>query len=238
MNSSYSSSLYGSQEPPRPFHHIHISQYYHASPRNRLQEHRDATSTRPCVSSLFKVRKCQYSPKTQKSHGRYLHRKRERRRVGANHEQGLLLVHIQPHSLRSVVRNLLSTGPPGITPAFTNAARSRLRQTNTKALPAPYSLFRKQTRDSPATPLPHLHDALSRARSLYGAGMGFSSLVVLASIVRATIGLRWEDDGDMSDILAIIDADIGQAIQVSFVTPNDIHDPTLSDHFAEFQRRN
>jgi len=57
---------------------------------------------------------------------------------------------------------------------------------------------------------------------------------VLASIVRATIGLRWEDDGDMSDILAIIDADIGQAIQVSFVTSNDIHDPTLSDRFPEF----
>ena len=45
---------------------------------------------------------------------------------------------------------------------------------------------------------------------------------MLASIVRATIGLRWEDDGDMPDILAIIDADIGQAIQVSCAVPNDI----------------
>jgi len=133
---------------------------------------------------------------------------------------------------------LLATGPPGIAPAFGNAARSRLRQTSTKALPAPYSLFRKQTRDSPATPLPHLHDTLTRARSLYGAGMGFSSLVVLASIVRATIGLRWEDDGEMPDILAVIDADIGQAIQVSVVAPNRIQHPTLSYHFPEFQRRN
>ncbi|KIM37684.1 hypothetical protein M413DRAFT_448218 [Hebeloma cylindrosporum] len=117
--------------------------------------------------------------------------------------------------LRSVIRNLLATGPPGIAPAFGNAARSRLRQTGTKPLPPPYTLFRKQTRDSPATPLPHLHDALSRARSLYGAGMGFASLVVLASIVRATIGLEWEHDGEMPDILAVIDADIGQAIQSS-----------------------
>lgn len=46
---------------------------------------------------------------------------------------------------------------------------------------------------------------------------------MLASIVRATIGLRWEDDGDMSDILAVIDADIGQAIQVSFVSTNHIN---------------
>jgi hypothetical protein len=38
--------------------------------------------------------------------------------------------------------------------------------------------------------------------------------------VRATIGLRWEDKGGMADILALIDADIGQAaIQVSGPCP-------------------
>ncbi|KAF8147886.1 hypothetical protein B0H34DRAFT_278029 [Crassisporium funariophilum] len=116
--------------------------------------------------------------------------------------------------LRSIVRNLLATGPPGVAPAFTNAARSRLRQTS-KSLPSPYHLFQKQTRDKPSAPLPHLHDVLTRARSLYGAGLGFASLGLLASIVRATIGLRWEDDGDMADILAVIDVDIGQAIQSS-----------------------
>ncbi|KAF8956848.1 hypothetical protein BDZ97DRAFT_146393 [Flammula alnicola] len=120
-----------------------------------------------------------------------------------------------PDDLRSIMRNLLATGPPGVAPAFTTAARSRLRQTITKPLPNPYSLFRKQARDTPAAPLPHLHEVLTRARSLYGAGLGFSSLTVLASIVRATVGLRWEDDGDMADILAVIDADIGQAIQSS-----------------------
>ena len=37
--------------------------------------------------------------------------------------------------------------------------------------------------------------------------------------MRATIGLRWEDNGDMADILAVIDADIGQAIQASIAWP-------------------
>jgi len=116
--------------------------------------------------------------------------------------------------LRSIVRNLLATGPPGLVPAFTNAARSRLRQTNSKVHNSPY-LFQRQTRDKPSSPMPSLHDILTRARSLYGAGLGFASLGLLSSIVRATIGLRWEDDGDMADILAIIDADISQAIQSS-----------------------
>ncbi len=44
--------------------------------------------------------------------------------------------------------------------------------------------------------------------------MGFSSLALLVTIVRATIGLQWEDEGDMADFLAIIDSDITQAIQV------------------------
>jgi hypothetical protein len=43
--------------------------------------------------------------------------------------------------------------------------------------------------------------------------MGFSSLGLLSSVVRSTLGLRWEDDGDMADILSVIDIDIGQAIQ-------------------------
>ncbi|RXW17280.1 hypothetical protein EST38_g8575 [Candolleomyces aberdarensis] len=116
--------------------------------------------------------------------------------------------------LRSIMRNLLATGPPGLCPAFTNAARSRLRQTSAKSMPNPYTLFQRQTRDCDAAPLPQLYDTLTRARSLYGAGLGFSSLALLAQVVRATVGLRWEDDGDMADILAVIDADIGQAIQV------------------------
>jgi len=64
-------------------------------------------------------------------------------------------------------------------------------------------------------PTSQLNEALSRARTLYGAGMGFASLGILESVVRATVGLRWEDVGELSDILALVDADISQAIQVS-----------------------
>lgn len=118
--------------------------------------------------------------------------------------------------LRSIVRHLLAAGPPGVAPAFANAARSRLRHTNTKALPNSYSLFRRQSHNVKFTaPTELLHDTLANVRSLYGAGMGFRSLVILASIVRATLGLQWEEEGDMADILAVIDIDIGQAIQSS-----------------------
>lgn len=140
-------------------------------------------------------------------------------------------------SLRSIVRNLLATGPPGLASAFTNAARSRLRQTNSKIHNSPY-LFQRQTRDKPSAPMPSLHDLLTRARSLYGAGLGFASLGLLSAIVRATIGLRWEDDGDMADILAVIDADIGQAIQASLCLTHYIQYSTLSVYFPEFKRRN
>ncbi|KAJ3516667.1 hypothetical protein NLJ89_g980 [Agrocybe chaxingu] len=123
------------------------------------------------------------------------------------------IANASPDDLRSVIRTVLATGPPGVVSAFTNAARSRLRQTSPKV--ATYAFFSKATREAGSEPLPHLQDVLTRARSLYGAGMGFASLGLLASIVRATVGLRWEEDGDMADILAVIDADIGQAIQSS-----------------------
>lgn len=44
--------------------------------------------------------------------------------------------------------------------------------------------------------------------------MGFASLAILSSIVKATVGLRWEEDGAMADVLAAIDTDISQAMQV------------------------
>ena len=33
--------------------------------------------------------------------------------------------------------------------------------------------------------------------------------------MRSTLGLQWEEDDDMEDVLAVVDADIGQAIQAS-----------------------
>jgi len=44
--------------------------------------------------------------------------------------------------------------------------------------------------------------------------MGFSGLGLLSAVVKATVGLRWEQEGSiMVDILAVIDMDICQAIQ-------------------------
>lgn len=43
--------------------------------------------------------------------------------------------------------------------------------------------------------------------------MGIASLDILAAVVTATIGLRWEIDGPMTDALAAVDTDISQAIQ-------------------------
>lgn len=97
---------------------------------------------------------------------------------------------------------------------FTTTARSRLCQTNAKCPPNPSTLFTRRQSDGGITPTPQLTEALARARSLYGAGMGFASLGVLEAVVKATIGLRWEAGSEMSEILALVDADISQAIQV------------------------
>ena len=125
-------------------------------------------------------------------------------------------------SLRSIVRSLLATQPPSIAAAFTNIARTRLQQTDPKVHtnpPASSSFFTFHTPGSSVMPTQELHDALIRIRSLYGAGLGFASLGILTAIVRATVPLRWESDGGMADILAVIDADIGQAIQASIHFP-------------------
>ncbi|KAG2111483.1 hypothetical protein DEU56DRAFT_749548 [Suillus clintonianus] len=116
-------------------------------------------------------------------------------------------------SLRAITRNLLATGTPSLAAAFTAAARSRLRQTSAKRIATTNGLFTTSHNGIHAIPTPELDNALARARSLYGAGMGFASLSILSSIVKATVGLRWEEDGGMADVLAVIDADISQAIQ-------------------------
>ncbi|KNZ76173.1 hypothetical protein J132_11292 [Termitomyces sp. J132] len=117
--------------------------------------------------------------------------------------------------LRSIVRSLLATNNPGLSASFTHAARSRLHQTASKTSVNTYALFTLHSQTTSAAPTQHLHDVLVRARTLYGAGMGFASLKVLTSVIRASLELQWEDDSDLSNLFAFIDADIGQAIQSS-----------------------
>ncbi len=124
-------------------------------------------------------------------------------------------------SLRTIVRDLVGSGIPSIGSTFSAAARSRLRQSGASTGRVRGPLFKRDTHDGSMHPTENLQDTLRRARCLFGAGLGFASLVVLAVIVRATIGLQWNAENEMSDILAEVDADICQAIQVSNSRRND-----------------
>lgn len=72
----------------------------------------------------------------------------------------------------------------------------------------------QQLEDGFYAPTASLYELLSRTRKLYGVGIGSSSLPLLTAIVRATIGVRWRERGEMAELLTVIDNDIGQAIQV------------------------
>jgi hypothetical protein len=96
-----------------------------------------------------------------------------------------------------------------------NAAHFRLTQTNTSAIPNEQHLFVTDPNSRRAIPTESLYEALTRARKLYGSGLGFASLGILTVIVRATLGLRWDDTGEMVDVLDAIDGDITQAFQVT-----------------------
>ena len=110
---------------------------------------------------------------------------------------------------------MLATSPPSVAQAFTSAARQRLHRVNADAVPDTMGIFSPGPGEKTASPSEKLHDILIRIRTLYGSGMGFASLKILARIVNATVGLKWEEDSAMEDVLAEIDADISQAIQSS-----------------------
>ncbi|KAG9308215.1 hypothetical protein JVU11DRAFT_12228 [Chiua virens] len=124
-----------------------------------------------------------------------------------------LIANATIEDLRAITRSLLATGTPNLAASFTVAARSRLRQTNAKRIASSNGLFVTGLDGIHAVPTPELENVLARVRSLYGAGMGFAGLSLLSSVVNATVGLRWEKEGSMADILVVIDADISQAIQ-------------------------
>ncbi|GBE87182.1 hypothetical protein SCP_1004290 [Sparassis crispa] len=110
---------------------------------------------------------------------------------------------------------MIATTPPSAASAFTAAARYRLVHVNATALPSPASLFARRNPDGMAVPTVELQTTLARVRALYGCGMGFASLRVLAGVVRATVGLRWKEGSEIEDLLASVDSDICQGIQSS-----------------------
>ena len=110
---------------------------------------------------------------------------------------------------------MLATSPPSVAASFLSAARGCLSHSHQRSLIKQTGLFETRERQGriETVPSPRLCSLLSYTRSLYGAGMGFDSLEVLTGIVRASSGLRWDTGDSLCDELAIIDADIDQAIQ-------------------------
>ena len=99
--------------------------------------------------------------------------------------------------------------------AFTNAARHRLLQTNAADPPPIEGLFVRRPETGEVVPTSELRAVLTKARTLYGAGLGFASLRVLAQPVRATAKVFWAEGSEIERTLAEIDADISQALQSS-----------------------
>jgi len=120
-----------------------------------------------------------------------------------------------PDELRAVLRGTIAACPPAVASALTAEARRRLLQTKAGALPSPDELFAARTPGGPKVPAKALSNVLANIRALYGAGLGFSSLRVLAVVVRSTQGVRWDEGSKLENILASIDTDISQAIQSS-----------------------
>ncbi|KAI0085512.1 hypothetical protein BDY19DRAFT_996648 [Irpex rosettiformis] len=115
--------------------------------------------------------------------------------------------------LRAIVRGLLSSGSPAITTAFLGAARRRLTHSTHTTKPIHGALFQQGQDGTEVGPTAELQKTLRRARTLYGAGLGFASLKVLAQPVRAIADIRQENTAAMEGMFAEIDADISQALQ-------------------------
>ncbi|OCH86360.1 hypothetical protein OBBRIDRAFT_738153 [Obba rivulosa] len=116
--------------------------------------------------------------------------------------------------LRAIIRTTLATSSPETSAKFTAAARGHFEKMYMKGCLTSDRLFDVSS-GGKWTPTPQLNRLLACVRSIYGAGMGFASLRILAEIIEATSGTRWEDDSEMEDVLTEIDGDVTQAIQSS-----------------------
>lgn len=126
-----------------------------------------------------------------------------------------LIANASIDDLRAIIRSHLTTSSPDVSASFVDAARGCLRQTLNRGQSKPPTLFetREERGRCYVAATPKLNSLLAYTRSLYGAGMGFDSIDVLTGIVRATTGLRWDATGSLTDVFAVIDTDISQAIQ-------------------------
>ncbi|TBU31754.1 hypothetical protein BD311DRAFT_776035 [Dichomitus squalens] len=125
-----------------------------------------------------------------------------------------LIANLQLSDMQAITRALLCSSPPEVTAAFVTAVWTRLKKTATACeVPKPVTLFvAAECIDSAWKPSGELGEVLRRSRVLYGAGMGLASLKILTAVVIGAARLGWVPDDEMEDYLAVIDADICQAI--------------------------
>lgn len=79
----------------------------------------------------------------------------------------------------------------------------------------PSSPLFRTSEDGLSRPGNAFYQTLQVIRPIYGAGLGSLALQHLALVVQQTIDLRWEEEGEMADSLAVLDSDMTQAIQSS-----------------------
>ncbi|KAJ7435807.1 hypothetical protein B0H11DRAFT_1956873 [Mycena galericulata] len=119
-----------------------------------------------------------------------------------------VLVNASPEDLRAILRDMLSSKTPGLVSAFIMSTRARLHQHTGAVEVVKFKLL-----SDSGVLAPQLLERLTRARLLYGSGMGFASLPLLAAVVRSTIGSRWPPESEVAHALVVVDADIDQALQ-------------------------
>ncbi|KAJ7641039.1 hypothetical protein FB45DRAFT_899321 [Roridomyces roridus] len=125
-----------------------------------------------------------------------------------------VLINASAEDLRAILRSMLASKTPGLVSAFLTSTRTRLHQRTPSAALHSKNLQTLLPFDFEAGVLaPQLQETLTRARLLYGSGLGFDSLPLLTAVVRATMGVRWPAEGEVPHALVVVDADLDQALQ-------------------------
>ncbi|CCM04163.1 uncharacterized protein FIBRA_06325 [Fibroporia radiculosa] len=126
-----------------------------------------------------------------------------------------LIANASADDLRAILRGTIATSPLSVASTLTAVARRQLLQTKAATILPEQQLFITRSADGSTVPSAELPGFLSQIRALYGAGLGFASLKILAMLVKAAEGVHCEEGSELEGLLASIDVDISQAIQSS-----------------------
>lgn len=119
--------------------------------------------------------------------------------------------------LRGIIRELLASSPLSVSAQFAATALGRLKRKlsgcGSPEIPSGPLFYISE--EGLSRPTDAFDKILRAARSVCGAGSGLFALQSLTPVIKQTIGLRWEEDGEMANSLAVLDSDMTQAIQSS-----------------------